>query len=719
MNRRMFLQASAAAAGGLLVSVYLDPPALGQEGRLPPPKIYPPDAFVHIRPDGRTVITVNRVELGQGVHTALSMILADEMDADWSRVTAELAPAADVYRDPVFGLQMTGGSLAIANSFQQYREVGARTRAVLIATAADRWRISPGQCRAENSVVYGPGNQSASYGELADDAARMPVPETVTLKDPTQFRLIGKPVRRLDSRAKCDGSQKFGLDLDLAGMKTALLARPPIFGGRVRSVDDKEARRISGVREVFEIPLVKGSAVAVVADRFWAAKQARDILKIDWDVSGLERADSVQLVKTYEELAQTAGTVAANRGDIQELDRIDLRNRIVAEYEFPYLAHAPIEPSNTTIRFDGDRAEAWFASMLPTQQQAAIAEVLGLKPPQVTVHVEFAGGGFGRHTPPDCHVQREAAAIAKRIPGTPVKLVWTREDDIRGGYYRPVYVHRVEVGIGSDGMPIAWRQVVVGQSIAAGTSFEAILIKDGVDSLMVEGTVDSPYQIPNYHVSAHRTTVNVPIASWRSVGYTHNAFVRETIIDELAARARVDPIAYRLKLLTPEDRKFRRPLTLLQEKIRGWRDNLPQGHSVGIACNEYHGTGVACAVEVSIQDKRPKIHRATVAVDCGLAVNPLSVEAQCQGGIGFGLTQLMPKGAITLKDGGIQQRNFDGFTPPYIGDVPQAIDVHMVPSAEHPTAGGECPVPVISPAVVNALYRLTGKRYRALPLVTL
>src|SRR6266404_3914393 len=448
LNRRSFLRVSAAAGGGLLVSLYLDLPASAEEGnQAPPPKVYPPDAFVHIRPDGKIVIQVNRLEFGQGVQTSLPMILADEMDADWSQVVSELAPAADVYKAPVFGIQMFGGSCSIAHSFQQYRELGAKTRAMLIAAAADRWQVKLDQCHTEASVVYGPGNRSARYAELADDAARKPVPVKVRLKNPSEFQLIGKRVRRLDSRAKCDGSQKFGLDLDLPGMRVAVVAHPPVFGGRVKSIVDNEARSIEGVRDVFEIPLVKGSGVAVVADKFWSAKQARDRLKIDWDLSGLEYPDSSQLSTRYKELARTTGNVAVARGDDKAMAGIAAANRIVAEYEFPYLAHTPMEPLNTTIRFDGDRAEAWVPSQFQTMDQIAIADVLGLKPEQVTFHTEYAGGGFGRRTPLDSHVQREAAAIAKRMRGTPVKVVWTREDDVRGGYYRPMFVHHVEVGI--------------------------------------------------------------------------------------------------------------------------------------------------------------------------------------------------------------------------------------------------------------------------------
>jgi isoquinoline 1-oxidoreductase beta subunit len=719
LDRRSFLRVSSVAAGGLLVALYFDLPAASAQENQPPAKIYPPDAFVHIRPDGKIMITVNRLEFGQGVHTALPMVLADEMDADWSQVIAELAPAAEVYKDPVFGIQMVGGSGSIAHSFQQYRELGAKVRVMLIATAADRWRVTADQCRTKASVVYGPNNQTIKYADLANDAARKPVPEKVTLKNPSEFRIIGKAVPRIDGRSKCDGSQKFGLDLDLPGMKIAVVAHPPVFGGKVKSVNDTEARKVEGVRDVFEIPLVKGSGVAVVADKFWPAKQARDLLQIDWDLSALELPDSAQLWTKYRELARTRGNVAVTRGDEKLIDQIAAPNRIVAEFEFPYLAHAPMEPLNATVRFDGDAAEAWVPSQFQTMDQMAVGQVLGLKPEQVTFHTEFAGGGFGRRATIDAHVPREAALIAKRLRGTPVKLIWTREDDVRGGYYRPMHAHRVEVGIGPDGMPAAWRQVVVGQSLVAGTPFEPMLIKNGVDETAVEGTSDTSYIIPNFHLSAHHPVVNVPVLWWRSVGHTHNAFVMETLIDELATRAKMGAIAYRRKLLKPEAKKLRAVLDLLEQKS-SWSKRLPPpGHALGIACHESFDTAVACAVEVSIENKRPRIHQATVAVHCGMAVNPLTIESQFQGGVGFGLTQLVGQGAITLKDGRVEQRNFDGYTPPYIADVPVNVDVHIVPSTEAPTGCGEPPVPVISPAVVNALAKLTGKRYRSLPLTSI
>src|SRR5215470_2844153 len=579
LSRRSFLRVSATAAGGLLVSLYLDLPLLAQEGAPPKPRVYPPDAFVHVKPDGKILITVNRLEFGQGVQTSLPMVLADEMDADWSQVIAELAPASDVYKDPLFGIQMVGGSGSIAHSFTQYRELGARTRAMLVAAAAEQWKVAPEQCRTEASVVHGPSGKSATYSELAEAAAKQPVPAAVKLKDPAQFKLVGKRVRRLDSRAKCDGSLKFGLDLDMPGMKTAVVAHPPVFGGRVKSVDDKGARELAGVQDILEIPLAKGAGIAVVADKFWTAKQARDRLKVEWDLSAVEPADSSQLWSKYKELARTPGNVAVSRGHQKALDSASAANRIVAEFEFPYLAHTPMEPLNTTVRFDGDRAEVWAGSQFQTIDQMAVAQTLGLKPEQVTFHTEMAGGGFGRRAVIDSHVQREAAAIAKKLRGTPVKLVWTREDDVQGGYYRPMHAHRVEIAIGPDGTPAAWRHVIVGQSLVAGTPFAAMLIKNGVDETVVEGTADTNYNIANFQVSAHHPTPNVPVLWWRSVGHTHNAFVMETLIDELAARAKADPIAYRRKLLKADAGKARRALDLMDEKSASWRNSLPKGHA--------------------------------------------------------------------------------------------------------------------------------------------
>jgi isoquinoline 1-oxidoreductase subunit beta len=707
LTRRSFLQVSATAVGGLVVSLYLDSPLFAADE----PVKYPPDAFIAIHPDGKIVIQVNRLEFGQGVATSLPMIVADEMDADWSHVTSELAPPADVYKDPIRGLQLTGGSGSVRTSFKQYRDLGARTRAMLIAAAAKKWNVSPDRCSAANSVVTGPGGKSAKYGELAADAAKEPVPATVTLKKASEFRLIGKPTKRLDSRAKCDGTQKFGLDVDQPGMLVAVVAHPPYWGATVKTVNDAEVRKLEGVKDVFKIPVVrKGEGIAIVADKFWSAKQARDQLKVEWDSTGLDLPDTDALWTKYKELAAAPGMQAESRGDIKALESIPEAQRIIAEYELPYLAHTPMEPLNSTIRFDGDKAEAWVPSQVPGVDQMGIAQTLGLKPADVTFHEEFAGGGFGRRATLDSHVQREAAEIAKRMKGTPIKLIWTREDDVQGGYYRPMVLHHVEIGVGSDGMPAAWKHVVVGQPLLAGTPFG----KPGVDSALVEGVDDTPYQMQNFLVTAQQPTPNVPVLWWRSVGHTHTAYVMETLIDELVQRAKADPFEYRRKLLDPKS-KARHALDLLAEKAT-WRNQLPTGHALGVACHYSFQTGVACAADVSIENGRPRIHRVTVAVDSGLPVNPLTIEAQMQGGMVFGLSQLVPKGAITFKNGRCEQENFDTYAPPYMSEAPVAIDVHIVPSTEAPTGIGEPGVPPIAPAVANALTRLTEKRYRSLPL---
>ena len=718
-GRRQFLIRSASVAGGLILSLHATSSVDAQEVKSAKTRTYPPEAFIQIRADGKIAIQVNRLEFGQGVATALPLLLADEMDADWTQVSSELAPAEEIYEDPLYHMQMVGGSGSVAHSFLQYRELGATARAMLIAAAAQRWSVPADQCQTEASVVRGPSGRSATYAELAADAARAAIPETVRLKGTGEFRLVGTRTKRLDSRAKCDGTQKFGIDLDLPGMKVAVAAHPPVFGARPKSVDDQNARALSGAVDVFEIATGRGGkCVAVVAERFWTAKRARDLLKVDWDVSGVELPDSSALWAKYKELAQTPGMPAVQRGDASLIDRIDASHKIVAEYDFPYLAHSPMEPLNTTIRFDGVKAEVWAGSQFQTVDQAAVAAVLGLKAADVTFHTEMAGGGFGRRAVPDSHVQREAAEIAKRLRGVPVKLIWTREDDVAGGYYRPMHAHRVEVGIGQDGAPAAWRHVVVGQSVNAGTFVAPLVTKNGVDETAVEGAADTQYQIPNFNISVHHPTVNVPVLWWRSVGHTHNAFVMETLIDELASRAKADPIEYRRKILNPGAKRLRSVLDLVAKKS-AWRSSLPKGHAVGIACHQSFGTAVACVVEVSLLNGKPRIHRATLAVNCGQPVNPLSIEAQLQGGVAFGMSQLVPGGAVTLKDGHVDQKNFDTYRPPYIADTPTTVDVHIVPSHDQPTGCGEPPVPVISPAVVNALARLTGKRYRHLPLTTI
>jgi isoquinoline 1-oxidoreductase subunit beta len=717
VSRRTFCVAGTSAAGGLLVTLVMPRRAAGRPAQGQQHTVSPPAAFIEIRPDGKIIVQVNRVEFGQGVATALPLVLAEELDADWSQITPRLAPAADAYKDPLFGIQMVGGSGSIAHSFTQYRELGARVRTMLVSAAARRWNTTPDQCRTESSVVHGPGGQTLRYAEVAVAAARIPVPQTVQLKDPARFRLIGKPTRRLDSRAKGDGSLKFGIDLDLPGMRVALVAHPPTFGGRVRTLNAAAARAVPGVTHVIQIPTPHGgTAVAVVAHGFWAARQARNRLRIEWDIPAGPPPDSARLLAEYRTLARQRGRVSVSRGDISDLDRAT--DRLQVEYAFPFLAHSPMEPLNATVRFRAPRAEAWVPSQFQTIDQQAIAEVLGVKPEEVTFHTEYAGGGFGRRATPDSHIVREAAEIAKRVPGVPVKLIWTREDDVRGGYYRPMHVHRVEVATGADGLPTAWRHVIVGQSILAGTPFAAMMVKDGIDAVTVEGVADTHYRIPGFELTVHHPESRVPVLWWRSVGHTHSAYVMETLIDELATRAGADPFEYRRRLLAPDAHKLRAALDLLDRQT-AWRNQLPSGHAAGLALHESFDTAVGCLAEVSIVRGRSRIHRVTAAVHLGIAVNPLTIESQIQGGLVFGVSQLVPGGEITLREGRVVQGNFDAYRPPYMLDAPAAIDVHIVPSTEAPTGVGEPGTPPMAPAVANAVARLTGKRQYTLPLGSL
>ncbi|MFZ2101707.1 MAG: molybdopterin cofactor-binding domain-containing protein [Oricola sp.] len=721
LSRRSFLSVSAGAFGGMMIALHAGRPAQAEDAAPPQAPQFPPEAFITIQPDGEIVIAVNRVELGQGVTTSLPMILADEMDADWSRVRAELAPGEDVYKDPVFGIQVVAGSTSIANSFQQYRELGANARALLVAAAAARWGVAADKCRTEASTVRGPGGRSATYAELAEEAASQQLPEAVALKQPSEFRLIGKPTRRLDSRAKGDGSFKFAIDFDVPGMKVAMLARPPVFGGRVASFDAGAARAVPGVEDVFEIPLASGTAVAVIADGFWTAKTARDALVVDWDTSGVDHVDSEALTARYRELIRTPGKPWQGMGEAEGLDGVPAARRLEAEFEFPYLSHAQMEPLCITIRYDGDQAEVWSAGQSPTMERATIAGMLGLKPEQVRHNVLPGGGAFGRRGTMDLHLEKEAAALAERLPGVPVKLMWSREDDMRGGYYRPAFAHRAEIGIGADGFPKVWRHVVAGQSflLGSGNFGEPYLVKDGVDFLAVEGIADAPYGLGHFHVSAHHPEVNVPTLSLRSIGHTHSSFVRETLIEELADRAGIDPIDYRMKLVRDDVPKSRAVLELLKEKSGPWLAALEPGHAVGTALSEYQRGACACLADVSFDDGALRVHRVLITVHCGLVVNPMSVESQFQGGFVFGLSQILPQSAITLEDGIVQQSNFFDYTPAYMPDAPLEMEVHLVDTTEPPTGFGECPVPLAAPSVANALSRLTGKRYRKLPIADL
>ena len=673
-----------------------------------------PGAFVAIAPDGTVTVTVNRLEFGQGVQTALPMVLAEELDADWSQVRSQLGTNDPAYADPLWGIHLTGGSTAIKHSFTQYRELGARARAMLVQAAAARWGVDAASLRTQNGAVLGAAGQRLGYGALAEAAMALPVPASVTLKDPKQFRLIGQPTTRLDAVAKSSGRQDFGIDVRRPGQLTAVVARPPVFGARLRSVDDSAARAIQGVKAVLRVPLDRGAeGVAVIADGYWPARQARQALKLDWDTSAVENVDSTRQLAQYRALAAQPGP---RHFDADMAPLAQAPKTIEAEFVFPYLAHAPMEPLNCTVEFTAQGATLWVGSQMPGLDGMAAARTLGLKPEQVRVQVQAAGGGFGRRAIPSSDYVVEACTIAKAAQAAgvraPIQTLWSREDDIRGGYYRPMHLHRARIGFDTAGQVLAWDHVIVGQSILTGSPFEAGMVKNGVDHTAVEG-MRTPYPLP-MRLTVHHPKVNVPVLWWRSVGSTHTAFVMETLIDQIARETGQDPVAYRMKLFGATHPRHRAALQLAVDRSGYGQKRLADGRAWGVAVHESFDSVVAYVVEASVKDGQPVLHQVTAGVHCNLVINPRTVEAQVQGAALMGLGMCLPGAAITLKDGVVEQQNFGDYTVARIADMP-AIAVHTVPSAEPPTGMGEPGLPPLAPAFANAVARLTGKPLRELP----
>lgn len=716
LPRRSFLKL--AGVGGLAIGAFPHMAMAQADGAAKPAgglkPTQQPLAFVQIAPNGEVTVTHNRLEFGQGVQTGLPMILAEELDADWSLVRSKSGTNDAAYHDPVFGMHLTGGSNSIKNSFTQYRELGARARAMLLSAAAARWKVDVATLRTQAGTVIGPGGRKLGYGQLAEAAMALPVPEKVTLKDPKDFRIIGRPTTRLDARAKSSGRQDFGIDVRQPGQLTAVVAHPPVFGARLKSVDDSAARAVKGVKAVLRVPLDRGAeGVAVVADGYWPAKTGRDALKLQWDTSAVEKVDSEKQLVQYRELAAKPGP---RKFDADMAPLAKAPRQLEAEFVFPYLAHAPMEPLNCTVKLSADRAELWVGTQSAGLDAAAAARALGLKPEQVSVHVQMAGGGFGRRFVGSSDYVVEACQVAKaaRTAGltAPVRLLWSREDDIKGGYYRPMHLHRARIGFDERGKVLAWDHVIVGQSILTGTVFESFQVKDGIDASATEG-MREPYPLP-MRLTVHHPKVNVPVLWWRSVGSTHTAFVMETLIDEIAHSTRQDPVAYRMQLFGDKHPRHRAALQLAVDKSGYGKKQLAQGRAWGVAVHESFESVVAYVVEASVKDGQPVLHRATAGVHCNLAVNPRSVEAQVQGAAVMGLSMCLPGGAITLKDGEVQQSNFGDFAVARITHMPE-FEVHVVPSADAPTGIGEPGLPPLAPAFANALARLTGKPLRQLP----
>jgi isoquinoline 1-oxidoreductase beta subunit len=714
VSRRGFMKAGAVAGGGLVLGFFLPAGGRFANAQQPPAKVYEPNAFLHIAPDNTVTVQVNRLEFGQGVQTALPMLIAEDLDADWSQMRGALAPAGDQYKDPAFGIQMTGGSGTVAHSFNQYREIGAKARLMLIAAAAEQWKVAPDQVKTSKGMLMGPAGQKATYGAMADAAMKQPVPSQVKLKDAKDFRIIGKPAKRLDAKLKSTGKQQFGMDFKAPHSKVALVARPPVFGAKVAKFDASKAKAIKGVIEVLQVNTDRGgSGVVVVADGYWPAKQGRDALVIDWDTSGVEKVSSDKQLADYKALAQKPG-LPVKQADTSKL--AGAAKKITAVYEFPYLAHAPMEPLNCVVDLRADGCTVWAGSQFQTIDQGAIAATAGLKPEQVTLNTMMAGGGFGRRAVPTSDYLVEAVNVAKAWKAAgktdPVKVIWSREDDIRGGYYRPSHVHRAEMGFDDKGNLVAWDHVIVGQSIITGTPFEPMMVKNGIDATMVEG-MGEPYEVP-LNLTAHSVKSNVPVLWWRSVGSTHTAYVMETLIDEAAHAAKMDPVAYRKKLLGEKHARHVAALDLAVAKSGYGKKQLPKGQAWGVAMHESFNTVIAYVVTASVKDGVPKLHKVTAGVHCNQPVNPLTIEAQIQGAALMGLGMTLPGAAITLKDGVVEQQNFSDYTVARMPDMP-VVDVHIVPSNDPPTGMGEPGLPPLAPAFANAIFKLTGKRLRKLP----
>jgi isoquinoline 1-oxidoreductase beta subunit len=707
-GRRRFIVTSAGATAGLVIAFHV--PVLGRLARAaepeqPKPTLPPPNAFLEIGADDTVTVRLAHSEMGQGIWTTLAMFVAEELDCDWSRMRIEHAPAAPVYAHPAFGIQMTGGSSTTWSEFDRYRQVGAMARDMLVRAAAAEWQVAPADCRTESGAVVS-GTRRLTYGALAGKAAKLSPPDAVTLKPSKDWKIIGKPTKRLDSPEKVTGRAQFGMDVRFPGLMTAVIARAPVFNAQVKSFDPAPAKAVQGVKAVVQVP----TGIAVVADNFWAAKAGRDALKVEWELGSGAALDTDKLREEYRRLSRTPGAIAAQAGDISTKDAQPAT--LEAEFDLPYLAHAPMEPLNCTVRLGEGSCEVWLGTQFQTLDQQVAAEVAGLKPEQVRVHTTFLGGGFGRRATGSAHVVREAVAVAKAT-GMPVKVVWTREDDIHGGYYRPQWYDRVAIHTGPDGRPSRWDHTIVGQSIIKGTLFEDGLIKDGIDLTSVEGVADSPYVkgTPVHRVALHSPDLPVTTLWWRSVGHSHNAFVMETLIDDLARAAKQNPLDYRRRLLAEHPRHLG-VLNLAAEKA-GWGKPLPKGHAHGLAVHESFGSWVAQVAEVSLEGDQVRVHRVVCAVDCGVCVNPEGVRAQMESGIVYGLSAAL-FGRITLKEGRVQQSNFHDYRVVRMNEAP-AIEVHIVPSSEKPGGAGEPGTPPIAPAVGNAIFALTNRRLRSLP----
>lgn len=696
-SRRDFLKGSALAGGGLLIGFALPGAARFAHAAAE----FKPNAFIRITADNRVTVICGLSEMGQGVHTAIPMLVAEELDADWSKIKVEQAPVDQAFNNPAFGMQATGGSTSVRGHWEPMRKAGAAARAMLVAAAAERWKAQAEDCRTEQGMVVHKNGRKLSYGQLADAAAKQAVPAEVKLKDAKNFSLLGQAAKRLDTPAKVNGTAKFGLDVHLPGMLTAVMARPPVPGGKVASLDDSKARAVPGVKQVIQLP----SGVAVLAGGYWAAKQGRDALSIKWDDGANAALSSEGISKMLAEAAAKGGALARSEGDANAT----AAKQIEAEYEAPYLAHACMEPMNATAWVKPDGIEVWAGTQSQGPAQGILGQVAGVAPGKVKVNTMYLGGGFGRRFAPDFTID---ATLLSKISGKPVKLVYTREDDMKAYFYRPASVTRFAGGLDASGRAVSFRARVASPSIMEGSHFMKIPA-DGVDTFAVEGIRDCPYSFPNLRVEYARQEPGVQVWFWRSVGHSQNIFFIESFVDEMAAAAGRDPYQFRRELLDKQPR-YRGVLDLAAQKA-GWDKPPAAGLHRGIAVAQSFGSYVAEVAEISVgKDGKVKVHRVVGAVDCGMIVNPEIIKRQVESAIVFGLSAAL-YGKISFKDGKVEQSNFHDYPMLRIDEMPK-VEVHIVASDEKPGGIGEPGLPPIAPAVTNAVFAATGKRLRKLPI---
>jgi isoquinoline 1-oxidoreductase beta subunit len=703
-SRRNFLIAGAVVGAGLYVGIRLANDRGGGRGQ--GGATFAPNAFLRVAPDDTVTVVVGKAEMGQGIYTGLAMVVAEELDIDPRRVKVELAGADPAFNVPFMPMQFTGGSMSTSTTYQQLREAGATARAMLLAAAAQSWEVDAAQLRTDDGKVFR-GSRSKSYGELADAASKLPVPEKVALKDPADFRYIGKPQKRLDAPLKVDGSAKFGIDARLPGMLFAVIARPPVVGAKLLKLDDSAARAIPGVVDVKEIP----TGIAVYGSNTFAAKRGRDALVIDWEDGPNKAFSTASQRKQYQHLANTAGAVAGKRGDVKAALRGAAR-KFDVEYELPYLAHSPMEPLNCLADVRADGCDLYVGTQMQGPDRDAAARVLGLDPSKVVLHAQFLGGGFGRRAQRESEVVVDAVHVSKAV-GKPVLTTWTREDDVRGMSYRPFVVSRLRGGVDAAGDPVAWQQTIVSQGVLRGGWTDGFIPKGQTfDQSSTEGAADMVYGIPNLLVDAHDAEAPPSVLWWRSVGHSHTGFTVNSGIDELAALGGQDPLELRRKLLADKPRHLA-VLNAVAEASQ-WSAGAPTGRGRGVALHESFGSIVAEVAEVSVNGSDVRVHQVWCAIDCGFAVHPDGVKAQMESAINYGLTAAL-YGEITFTDGKVDQSNFHDYPILRVNEAPE-IHVSIVNSGERMGGAGEPGTPPIAPAVTNAIYAATGKRIRRLPI---